>query len=234
MPSVLITGASRGLGLEFARQYAADGWRVLATCRNPDGAASLSLLSKNHPGLVTVERMDVTDHAQIDAVAARMADQSIDVLINNAGIASAEFARQMFGGLDYAGWLDMLRTNTFGPVKVSEAFLTHVASSEQKKIVAISSTVGSLVEMHHPVYPYATSKTALNKALALMAAQLHERGIIVASLCPGHAKTDMGLLAEGASVEVNDSVAGMRSVIAGLTLDKSGCFTRYNGATIAW
>ena len=234
MPSVFITGASRGLGLEFARQYAAEGWRVLATCRNPGRATKLTALSKSRDGHVIVEAMDVDDHAQIDALAAQLADEPIDVLINNAGIASADFERQMLGGLDYGGWLNMLRTNTLGPLKVSEAFLDNVAASEQRKIVAISSTVGSMVEMNHPVYPYATSKAALNKAICLMASQLQERRIIVAALCPGHAKTDMGLLAEGASVEVDDSVTGMRSVIAALTLARSGSFTRYNGETVAW
>ncbi len=234
MPTVFITGSNRGLGFEFARQYAAEGWRVLATCRDPSQASALMALHESSDARVQVDAMDVTDHCQIDALAEQLAGEPIDVLINNAGIASADFARQMFGGLDYMGWLSMLRTNTFGPIKVSEALLENVAASEQRKIIAISSTVGSMVEMDHPVYPYATSKAALNKAIRLMASQLRNRGIILAALCPGHAKTDMGLMAEGASVEVDDSVAGMRSVIAALTPEKSGSFTRYNGETVAW
>jgi NAD(P)-dependent dehydrogenase (short-subunit alcohol dehydrogenase family) len=234
MPTVFITGANRGLGFEFARQYAADGWRVLATCRDPAQATALMALRDGSVGPVEVNAMDVTDHAQIDALAGQLAGQPIDVLINNAGIASADFPRQMFGGLDYAGWLSMLSTNTLGPVKVAEALLENVAASQQRKIIAISSTVGSMVEMDHPVFPYATSKAALNKAIRLMASQLQAQGIILAALCPGHAKTDMGLMAEGASVEVDDSVAGMRSVIASLTPARSGSFTRYNGETVAW
>ena len=233
MPSVFITGANRGLGFEFARQYADEGWQVLATCRDPERADALQGLAEKHPE-VSIDGLDVMDHDQIDAVAAKHTGAPIDVLINNAGIANNDFPRQMFGGLDFDGWAKMIRTNTFGPLKVSEALLENVAMSEQKKIAAVSSTVASFVEMNYPVYPYSTSKAALNKALLLMAAQLEPRGILVAALCPGHAKTDMGMLAAGASVEVDESVAGMRNIIAGLTPENSGRFTRYNGEAIAW
>lgn len=234
MPAVLITGASRGLGLEFVKQYAADGWTVTATCRTPAKAATLQTLASDLPN-VAVELLDVTDHNSIDALAGKLSGQPIDVLVNNAGIASDDFPTQKLGGFDFDGWTDMIRTNTFGPLKVTEAFLENVALGESKKIAAVSSTVGSLSEMNaYPVYPYATSKAALNKAMRLMAEQLKDRGIAVICLCPGHAKTDMGMKAEGASVEVDDAVSGMRQQIHDLSMATSGTFKRYNGDTIPW
>jgi len=234
LPTCLITGASRGLGYEFTRQYAAEGWHVIATCRAPDVALALTNLALETSELVTIEAMDVTNFSQINAVGQRLSGTPIDLLINNAGIARSDLEHQRVGTLDFDGWLDLLRTNTLAPVKVTEVFLENVAASEQKKIISISSTVGSMQEVNFPVYPYATSKAALNKAMLLMADQFSEREIIVANLCPGHAKTDMGLMAEGATVEVADSVSGMREVISNLTIKQSGAFIRYNGETIAW
>ena len=234
MPTVLITGANRGLGLEFARQYARAGWQIIATCRTPDKAEHLQSLADENTD-VSVHRMDVSDHASIDALAKDLTGQPIDILINNAGIASDDFARQMLGNFDFDAWADMIRTNTFGPLKVSEAFLDNVANSDIKKIAAVSSTVGSLSEMNnYPVYPYGTSKAALNKAMRVMAEQLRDQNIAVICLCPGHAKTDMGMKAEGASVEVDDSVEGMRRQIEDLSMNTTGTFRRYNGETIDW
>ena len=233
MPTVLVTGSSRGLGLEFVKQYAADGWSVIATCRNPAAAPLLDKVAAAGGGRVTIEKMDVTDFAQIDSLAAKYKGKPIDVLINNAGVARAN-RRQAFGNLDFDDWIAVFKTNTQAQVKVSEAFVENIAAGGRKTIAAISSTVGSLAEADYLIYPYATSKAALNKALRLMAVQLKERGIIVLALCPGHAKTDMGNMAPGASVEVDASIADLRKVIAGATLAKSGTFTRYNGETIAW
>ena len=234
MPTVLITGANRGLGFEFARQYAADGWRVIATCRTPDKADNLNSLARDNDN-VSVHQMDVADHASVDTLASELSNQPIDLLINNAGIASDDFPRQMLGNFDFDGWANIIRTNTFGPLKVTESFLDNVARGEIKKIAAVSSTVGSLSEMNnYPVYPYGTSKAALNKAMRVMAEQLRDQGIAVICLCPGHAKTDMGMKAEGASVEVDDSVQGMRRQIDDLSMDTTGTFRRYNGETVAW
>lgn len=234
MPTVLVTGANRGLGLEFCAQYGREGWRVLATCRHPDQAANLQGLANTHGDLL-VAQMDVTDHASIDTCAHTLSAEPIDVLINNAGIASDDFPGQMLGGFDFDNWQAIFQTNTLGPMKVTEAFLPHLRAGHHKKIAAVSSTVGSLTEMNaYPVYPYATSKAGLNKGMRLMAEQLRPDGMSVLCLCPGHAKTDMGLKAEGASVEVDDAVSGMRKMIDDLTLDTSGTFRRYNGEHIPW
>lgn len=234
MPTVLITGANRGLGLGFAAQYAGDGWQVIASCRSPEKAKRLEHLT-GETSRVSIVQMDVSDHDSVDACAAHLSDQAIDVLINNAGIASDDFAHQMLGGFDYENWENILRTNTLGPMKVSEAFLPNVKASVQKKIAVVSSAVGSLTDMNaYPVYPYATSKAALNKGARMMAEQLRNDGVSILCLCPGHAKTDMGMMAEGASVEVMDAVSGMRAEIANLALAASGSFKRYNGETISW
>jgi NAD(P)-dependent dehydrogenase (short-subunit alcohol dehydrogenase family) len=234
VPTVLITGANRGLGLGFVTQYAGEGWRVIASCRTPGEAETLGRFSAEN-GQVSVVQMDVSDHGSVDACAAQLTGQPIDVLINNAGIASDDFAHQMLGGFDFENWEAILRTNTLGPMKVSEALLSNIKVGAQKKIAVVSSTVGSLTQMNeYPIYPYATSKAALNKGILLMAEQLRNDGVSVLCLCPGHVKTDMGLKAEGASVEVVDAVAGMRDEISNLTMATSGSFKRYNGETISW
>ncbi|MDJ0926398.1 MAG: SDR family oxidoreductase [Gammaproteobacteria bacterium] len=235
MATVLITGANRGIGLEFARQYLADNWQVVACCRDPDQADELRALADDEHRL-QVERVDVTDHAQIDALAGRFREP-IDVLLNNAGIIGpipipAHIGKQHFGSLDYDLWERVLRTNTFGPIKMAEAFLPQVEASEQKKIVSLSSSLGSIAERDTPAYAYATSKTALNKAMTLLAASLRDRDVIVTVVCPGYVKTRMDF--GTANVEIPDSVAGLRRLIAGFTLADSGTFTRYNGERIPW
>ncbi len=236
MPTTLITGANRGLGLEFTRQYAQSDWDVIACCRNPDDAADLQSVAEQL-GNIRIERLDVADHAAIDALASRLAGQAIDVLLNNAGIIGPvpipeHIGRQHFGQLDYDLWAQVLRINTFGPVKMAEAFLSHVAASEQKKIVSLSSTVGSLVERDTAAFAYASSKTALNKSMRLLAATLKDRGIIVSMVCPGYVKTRMDF--GTADVEIPESVAGVRKLIDEFSLADSGTFRRYNGDVVAW
>jgi NAD(P)-dependent dehydrogenase (short-subunit alcohol dehydrogenase family) len=237
MPTILITGANRGLGLEFTRQYAADGWKVIACCRNPDEANDLAELSQQHPD-VTVEKLDVNDFEAIDELANKYAGQPIDVLLNNAGIIgpipiAENIERQHFGSMEYDVWEEVLRTNTFAPVKMAEAFIEHVAASEQKKIVTISSTVGSITEMAIPALAYASSKSALNRVMTIIAGQLQDRGIIVAMYCPGYVKTRMDAFGY-AMVEIPDSIAALKPMIADLTIEKTGSYTGHDGRTIGW
>jgi NAD(P)-dependent dehydrogenase (short-subunit alcohol dehydrogenase family) len=232
---VLVTGGNRGIGLEFCRQYLADGWRVIATARNPAGADELQALSGT--GDLVIEALDVTDHAQIDSLAARYAGQPIDVLLNNAGIIGPipipeHIGRQHFGSMDYELWVQVLRTYTLAPLKLAEALLENVAASQQKKIVALSSTVGSLVERDTPAFAYATSKTALNKAMRLLSSVLQDRGISVGIFCPGYVQTRMDF--GTADVKPVDSVTGLRGLINTLSLESTGTYRRYNGETIAW
>lgn len=238
MPKVLITGANRGIGLEFVRQYAADGWDVIACCRDPAGAAALRDFATASQDGITVTALDVLDHATVDAAAETHRDEPIDVVINNAGITGPKgdvAVQQKFGDMDYEDWVRVFRTNILGPMKVSEAFAANVAASTQKKIVHISSTIGSNVEpvAQAQVYCYGTSKAALNKVSTLMAGALRTRGVTVLAMCPGHVK-DAGMGGPGADVELIDSIAGMRKVIAAAGLADSGDFRRYNGETVAF
>ncbi|MFW2403736.1 MAG: SDR family oxidoreductase [Gammaproteobacteria bacterium] len=237
MSTTLITGANRGLGLEFTRQYAEDGWRVIACCREPADADELQQLAMRFDG-VTIEALDVCDRAGIDALAEEHAGLAIDVLLNNAGIIGPipiadNVERQHFGKMDYDVWRDVIETNTFAPLKMAEAFVEHIAASQQKKIVNISSQVGSIAEMSVPALAYASSKTALNRVMTTVAGQLSERGIIVAMFCPGYVKTRMDAYGY-AMVEIEQSVSALRPLIEALTLDDAGSFTRFDGKPIAW
>ena len=135
--------------------------------------------------------------------------------------------------MDYALWQNVLDTNTFAPLKMAETFIENVATSEQKKIVNISSTVGSLTEMSVSGLAYASSKSALNRVMTIVADELRERGVIVALFCPGYVKTRMDAWGQ-AGVEIVDSVTALRELIERLTLDDTGSFTRYDGTPIAW
>lgn len=240
MPLVLITGANRGLGLEFARQYAAAGWDVIACARKPEAAEALAALAAASDGRVVVEQMDVTDHASVDAAARRLEGRAIDVLLNSAGTmgrgttGKEGFPTNTFGALDYTDFEEILRVNVVGPLKVTEAFVGHVARSSQKKCIAISSVVGSIAEnTSGGLYAYRGSKAALNAVMKSLAIDLgSKRGILVAMLHPGWVRTDMG--GPRASLEAPESVAGMIKVIAGLDAGQSGRFWRFDGKELPW
>lgn len=238
MSTVLITGASRGLGLEFARQYAAAGWDVIATARSPATATELADVKRRAAGNVTIEGLDVVNAGQIGWVAGKYAETAIDVLINNAGTLGPRGAvyelihQQYFGSINYDAWRAVLEVNTLAPIRIAEAFADQVARSEQRKMVFISSTVGSNVEGSYDVFPYCSSKAALNKCVTMLARATHDRGIIATAVCPGHVRTALG--GASADMEAADSIAALRKLIARLTLTESGSYLRHNGETIAW
>lgn len=237
MPTILVTGASRGLGLEFARQYADDDWQVIACCRSPDTADELQSLAANNKNL-TIEKLDVQNHAEIEALAKKYTGQPIDVLMNNAGLIGPlpyedHIHRQHFGTTDYTAWDTVIQTNVYGPLKMAEAFVEHVAASELKIIANISSEVSSIAGFTVPAIAYASSKSALNRAMTIVANELKDRGIIVKLFCPGYAKTRMNFSGY-ATVEIPDSIAGLRDLISKLTIEDTGTFTRYDGKTLAW
>ena len=237
MPTTLITGTNRGLGLEFVKQYSDAGWEVIACCRNPDTADDLNALAKKHAPHIAVEQLEMTDHAQIEALAAKYEGRPIDVLINNAGYmgdrdASKKVLGQGFGDIDYAMWDRVMKTNVFGPMRVAECFVDNVAQSDARKLINIGSTVGSIQGRKVPAFVYSSSKTALHKVTNLLAGVLKDRNIVVAGVCPGRAKTHLG--GPGAMIEVDDSVRGMRAVIDGLTMDQAGWLLRYTGDVVPW
>jgi NAD(P)-dependent dehydrogenase (short-subunit alcohol dehydrogenase family) len=214
MPTILITGAGRGLGQELARQYAADGWRVIGTER----------------GAKAEHRLDVTDSAQIGRLAAKLKDTPLDVLFCNAGIIGKR--GMALGSFDYEAWQDILRVNLFGAAAVIEALIENVAASERKVIAVMSSRLGSIAESSGMTLPYATSKAALNLLAKGLAATLAPRGVIVVALSPGWVRTDMG--GAGAPLTPETSVGGLRKVIAGLKPADSGGFYSHDGSTIPW
>jgi NAD(P)-dependent dehydrogenase (short-subunit alcohol dehydrogenase family) len=242
--TVLITGANSGLGLEFAKQYAAKDWTVIATHRRSDVPESLAALIAQYPK-VRVERMDVESIAEIQALAAKLKGVPIDVLINNAGIYSDRSActteacrgegdTQTFGNLDYALFDQIMAVNVRGPLVVSE----NVRASRQKKIIAISSTNGSVSQpLPGPQgIAYRSSKAALNRAMQLVAVKEQEEGIIVLMLHPGTVVTERLASNRGLpdTVETAPSVTGMIDVIGKVTIKDTGRFLQYDGTTAPW
>ena len=244
MPTVLITGAGRGLGLEMVRQYAADGWQVIATARDPSKATELAALALQPGSRIRVEALDVANHATIDALAAKLheggAPLPIDVLINSAGtMGSGNFAREgitfgKFGRSDFADWEQVFRVNVIGPMKMAEAFVGHVAASQQRKIVSLSSIIGSIEKNTiGGLYAYRATKAALNAVMRSMAVDLgRKHQIVAASIHPGWVRTEMG--GPRADIDAPTSVAGIRQVIAGLDAGRAGRFWMYDGSELPW
>lgn len=236
MSTVLITGANRGLGLEFVRQFGAAGWTVVACSRR--SSAELDKLAAEYPG-IAIHALDVTDHAAIDDLAAVLKDQAIDVLLNNAGFygrvsfADGGVAHQAFGASDYENWQRVLQVNVFGPMKMAEAFLEHVKRSEQKKVVTLSSMLGSMgLNTIGGMYAYRTSKAAVNMMMHSMGIDLGKQGVTAVALHPGWVRTEMG--GPGAEIEADEAVAGMLRVIAQLGPDNVGKLTAYDGSIMPY
>lgn len=232
MKTVLITGANRGIGLEFVRQYAAEGWRVLACCRKPAAADTLNRLVSQFPDRIQVHALDVTDHQQIEQLAQTLTDQPIDLLINNAGVYPPARG-DSFGKTDYAAWQHTFAVNTMAPLKIAEAFIRQVSLSELKTIVTITSKMGSIADNSGGgSYIYRSSKAGVNIVAKSLSIDLSPQRIIVVVLHPGWVKTDMG--GPGALITATQSVTGMRRVIGNLTLQDSGKFYAFDGQIVPW
>jgi len=230
MPTVMITGANRGIGLALARGYAAEDWRVLACCRDPDNAKDLDVLRAKAEDRVAVHRLDVTDGLQIDSLAGELAGEAIDLLINNAGVSGP---REGFGETDYDAWHPVFAVNSFAPLRMAERFVEQVARSERKLIVNISSKMGSIAANDSSnAIVYRASKAALNQISKCLAMALGPRGVTVIVFHPGWVSTDMG--GAEAPVTPEDSAAGIRAVIAGVTTADNGRFFNYDGEELPW
>lgn len=231
MKTVLITGANRGLGLEFCRQYANDGWRVIAACRAPESADALRALADEF-NRIQIEALDVADFAQIDALSSRLSDRAIDVLLNNAGVYGDD-GEHGFGALDYAKWSETLTINTLAPVKMAEAFLPHLRRGASKLIVAVSSLMGSMADNSSGgSLLYRSSKAGLNAAMKSLSIDLRRHDIGVLILHPGWVRTDMG--GKNALIDVEESISGMKRRIDGFVPARSGCFEKYDGTLMPW
>ena len=223
MATILITGCDRGLGAEFARQYAAEGHRVIATCLDPSTAHDAA----NVRGDVELVKLDVTDHAAIDDLSRRLAADAIDILLNNAGISRPH---PPFGSTDYAMWARIVETNLIGPMKMAESFVEQIARSELKMMAFISSRMGSIaLNNSGGSYAYRSSKAGLNMIVKTLAVDLAPRGICALALHPGWAATE-----PGGRVAVAESVAGMRGVIQRAGPHHTGSFVTYHDQLLPW
>jgi NAD(P)-dependent dehydrogenase (short-subunit alcohol dehydrogenase family) len=220
MPTVLITGANRGLGLEFARQYAADGWTVIATARDPQPASDLKVTGAE------VHALETTDPASLDALQAALGNRAIDVLIANAGMLGP----QQF---DRDAWAETFLANAIAPTELAIRLKDNVLASEHRKIVGLSSTLGSIAGNDSGgLIAYRSSKAALNAAWRSLSIDWKDSGLTLAMIHPGWVKTDMG--GPGAQIDATTSITGFRKVIAGLTPADSGSFLDYQGNRLEW
>jgi NAD(P)-dependent dehydrogenase (short-subunit alcohol dehydrogenase family) len=234
-PTALITGSNRGIGLEYVRQYAAQGWKVIATCRNPAEATELQALAKANPAVV-VEKMDVTDLDQVDALAAKYKDKPIDVVANNAGFTGSMMS-QMFGKkMDWQVFEQVLKTNVVGPLKVADAFLPNLLASQQKKLVNVSSSEGSIAGVNSPrLYFYRASKAALNMEMRNLAFALKGKGVAVALINPGPVDTDMMKgLPKAMLRKKEDAVKDLIRITDQLNLENTGSFWNFDGTALPW
>lgn len=226
MPTVMITGAGRGLGLEFAREYAAEGWTVLATCRDPTGATELKKLG----GKVEIVSIDVTDFAAIRQLGKTLHGRAIDVLINNAGVIGTD---RNLGDLDGERWLTTLRINTVAPLLIAQALLPNLKAGKDRKAVFLTSLMGSIADNSSGrYYDYRSSKAGLNAAVKSFAIDTKSDGVTAIVIHPGWVKTDMG--GSNAPTDAETSVGGMRKVIARLKPGDSGEFFGHDGKKLAW
>ncbi len=232
--TVLVTGSNRGLGYEFTRQYAERGYNIIATARKPEKAEALQALAAENPNII-IEKLDVTDLAAIDALADKYTDQPIDILINNAGVTGDPFKTQMLGKIDYSIFDLVMHVNVMGPLKIAEAFLSNVEVSEQKKIISVSSSMGSISKTFGTGYFYRSSKAALNMTMATLAKEVKSKGIVIGLVNPGPTATDMMKNFSGASLrDPVEATTDMIRNIDNLTIETTGAFLQYDGSTLPW
>jgi len=231
MRNMLVTGANRGLGLEFARQYAIDGWKVYAACRDPDAAKELVQLAAESGGAIRVLALEVTDAASVRAAAQSLAGDPIDLLVNNAGVGSPK--KQRLGSLDYAAWAQVLDVNTLGPMRVVEAFLDNIANGSDRQIVTLTSAMGSIADnASGGSYAYRSSKAAVNIVMKSLSIDLAPRGISCVVVHPGWVRTAMG--GPDGKLTPAESVTALRRLIAGLKPQDTGRFFNYDGKPYPW
>jgi len=242
MPTMLITGGNRGLGLEFVEQYLSVGWHVVASCRVPDKAEALHALQERVGDRLEIEMLDVDDNKSVVVLANKLSGRAIDLLINNAGtIDKQAYGTAAYddvddpdpGTYDFDEWRRVMDTNLLGPISVTSAFVEHMARADKAILVMMGSGLSSIANTHHPGrYSYRTSKAALNMAMRGIAAWLKPKNITTVTISPGWTKTGLG--GPNAINTVDISVQGMRKVIAGLCLEDAGRFINFDGDEIPW
>ena len=229
MPTVLITGASRGIGLELTRQYAADNDTVLAFCRSPQSAEALKKLADKFGGRITVHPMDVSDEKSIRAAADAVGERPIDILINNAGIRGGD--DQSLADVDTADWIEAFKVMAIGPFRIVQAFLKNLRMAKNPKVMTITSQMGASTWPMGGSYTYGSTKAAVNRVMIAMAIDLKNQ-VIVNLVHPGWVQTDMG--GPNADITPEESAAGIREVIGSVTPADSGKFFKWNGEIHPW
>ena len=247
-PTVLITGSNASHGLAFAEEYAALGWNVIATCRTPAEADRLNALAAEHANVV-VEELDIMDDAEIAALSEKYRNVPIDVLMNNAAINAYRFGISRFGKLDYDWFEQILRVNIIGTVKVSEAFQPHVEASQQKKIIAMTSTGGSITNVSVPFnIGYAASKAGLNMTMRNYAVHLKEKGVIIGIIAPGTVDTEdymnapnpdsvprnYQMMMKAGRLVPRTAINDMIALVDRLTIEDSGVYYQWDGEVLPW
>lgn len=228
MTTVLVTGASRGVGAELVKQYAAEGAEVIACVRDTDAAPGLEGVQ----GKVRILQMDTGEPTSIMAAAEEVGEQPIDVLINNAGAVGGNPAKQVLDDLDLVEWHRTLNVNTIGPVYVAKEFKANLVASGNGKLLNVTSQLAASTWPFGGMYIYSTTKAALSKASQILALDWKEEPITVALMHPGWVRTDMG--GPNADISAEESAAGIRAVVAGLTKEDSGKFYKWNGEIHPW
>jgi NAD(P)-dependent dehydrogenase (short-subunit alcohol dehydrogenase family) len=221
---VLITGANRGIGLEYARQFAAKGYTVIGTVRDPTDARELSSVADR------VEQLDVTDAASVAALAQRLDGVAIDVLVNNAGVLGRRDLT--LDTIDFTVMQQTLAVNTLGPLRVCQALLPNLRAGRRRIIVNMSSELGSVEQSNGRWYAYRASKSALNQVTKCMSVELAPQGFVCVVLHPGWVRTDMG--GASATYAPHESVAGLVAVIENLGPADNGRFCDFQGRSIPW
>ncbi len=228
MATVLVTGASRGVGAELVKQYAAEGAEVIACVRDTAAAPGLEGVSGN----VRILQMDTGEPVSIMAAAKAVGAQPIDVLINNAGAVGGDPAKQVLDDLDLVEWHRTLNVNTIGPVYIAKEFKANLAASGGGKLLNVTSQLAASTWPFGGMYIYSTTKAALSKASQILALDWKEEPITVALVHPGWVRTDMG--GPNADISAEESASGIRALVAGLTKTDSGKFYKWNGEIHPW
>lgn len=227
MPTLLVTGANRGLGLELVRGYAGAGWTVHATARDPAAAADLRAVA----GAVEVHPLDIADPDQVAALAAALAGVPIDLMVNNAGVNRTE--KTALGEIDHDAWADDFRVNAIAPLRLTEALLDNVTGSDRRTIAFMSSRAGSIASnIAGGRYRYRSTKAALNAVVRSLAIDLLPRGVICVAVHPGWARTDMG--GPRAPIDPADSAAALKALFDRLEPHHTGHFLNYDGTELSW
>ena len=222
--TVLITGANRGLGLEYAQQFSERGYTVIGTARNPEAATELARVADR------VEQLDVADPASVAALAERLDGVPIDILINNAGMFDRNDVT--IDAVDFGTMEQTFAVNTFGPLRVTQALLPNLRAGKARLIISMSSQLGSIENSNGRWYAYRASKTALNQFNKIWSVELASDGFTCVVLHPGWVRTDMG--GPNASYSPEESVAGLVNVIEALTPEDNGGFYDFQGNPIPW